>query len=165
MTRSLACLFLLAIPAFAGAATSGTHTTGSVAIVGATVVHPELEAGSAVSPNYTVIISADRIQAVGPATTTKVPHGARVIDAHGKWVIPGSGRVCATFEWENSPGDYDQGEDNPDVYVRYINRVNRIGYLNYIFAEDIAQQRRHERKGEKAIDDGGNPSQHFQDRF
>ena len=89
MTRSLACLFLLAIPAFASAATFGTRTTGSVAIVGATVVHPELEAGSAVSPNYTVIISAGRIQAVGPATTTKVPHGARVIDAHGKWVIPG----------------------------------------------------------------------------
>src|SRR5215470_14006811 len=89
MTRSLICLFLLAIPAFAGAATSGTRTTGSVAIVGATVVHPELEAGSAVSPNYTVIIKGERIQAVGPATTTKVPHGARVIDAHGKWVIPG----------------------------------------------------------------------------
>jgi imidazolonepropionase-like amidohydrolase len=89
MTRSLACLFLLAIPAFASAATSATRATGSVAIVGATVVHPELEAGAAVSPNYTVVISADRIQAVGPATITKVPHGARVIDAHGKWVIPG----------------------------------------------------------------------------
>ena len=43
----------------------------------------------------------------------------------GKWVIAAGGRVCATFEWENSPGDYDLGEDNPDVYVRYINRVNR----------------------------------------
>jgi hypothetical protein len=43
----------------------------------------------------------------------------------GKWVIGGTGRVCATFEWENSPGDIDLGEDNPDVYVRYINRVNR----------------------------------------
>ena len=89
MTRSLVCLFLLSTPAFAAAATIKTHTTGSVAIVGATVVHPELEAGSAVSPDYTVIISGDRIQAVGPATATKVPHGARVIDAHGKWVIPG----------------------------------------------------------------------------
>jgi len=43
----------------------------------------------------------------------------------GKWVISGSGRRCATFEWENSEGDYDLGEDNPDVYVRYVNRVNR----------------------------------------
>jgi hypothetical protein len=43
----------------------------------------------------------------------------------GKWVISGSGRRCATFEWENSEDDYDLGEDNPDVYVRYINRVNR----------------------------------------
>ena len=89
MTRSLTCLFLLAIPAFAGAATTNARATGIVAIVRATVVHPELDGASALTPDYTVIISGDRIQAVGPAATTKVPHRARVIEAHGKWVIPG----------------------------------------------------------------------------
>jgi len=90
MTRSLTCLFLLlVIPALAGAATSDAPATTIVAIVGATVVHPELDGGSAVSPNYTVIIAGDRIQAVGPAAKTRVPRGARAIEAHGKWVIPG----------------------------------------------------------------------------
>ena len=59
------------------------------AIVGATVVHPELEGAAASSADRTVIIAGKRIKAVGPATTTKVPRGARVIDGHGKWVIPG----------------------------------------------------------------------------
>jgi len=90
MTRSLTCLFLLLIiPALAGAATSDAPATGIVAIVGATVVHPELDGGLAVSPNYTLIIAGDHIQAVGPTPTTRVPRGARAIDAHGKWVIPG----------------------------------------------------------------------------
>src|SRR5256884_9498193 len=59
------------------------------AIVGATVVHPELEGAAASSSHSTVIIAGKRINAVGPATTTKMPRGARVIDGHGKWVIPG----------------------------------------------------------------------------
>jgi imidazolonepropionase-like amidohydrolase len=85
--RSLTCLLLL-VPALAGAAAE-SRADGTVAIVGATVVHPELDGAAAVAPDSTVIISGDRIQAVGPAATTKVPRGARLIDAHGKWVIPG----------------------------------------------------------------------------
>ena len=53
----------------------------------------------------------------------------------GKWAISGSGRRCATFEWENS--SYDLGEANPDVYVKYINRVNRsVGGSIYVQAVD-----------------------------
>ena len=37
----------------------------------------------------TVILSGNRIRAVGPSATTRVPREARVIDAHGKWLIPG----------------------------------------------------------------------------
>jgi len=58
------------------------------AIVGGTVVHPE-RPGAPSDPNATIIISGDRIQAVGPAKSTPVPKGATVIDAKGKWVIPG----------------------------------------------------------------------------
>jgi hypothetical protein len=42
-------------------------------------------------------------------------------DYIGTWRIAGSGPRCVTFEWENS--SYDHGEDDPDVYMKYINRV------------------------------------------
>ncbi|HEY0768634.1 MAG TPA: amidohydrolase family protein, partial [Steroidobacteraceae bacterium] len=62
---------------------------GVTAIVGATVIHPELDGAAAIAADNTIIIAANRIKAVGPKATTRVPHAARVIDAHGKWVIPG----------------------------------------------------------------------------
>src|SRR6267378_6870829 len=59
------------------------------AIVGATVVHPDRDLPSAVASNSTVIISASRIEAIGPASSTPVPAGATRIDGKGKWVVPG----------------------------------------------------------------------------
>src|SRR5215469_15414062 len=59
------------------------------AIVGATVLHPELEGAAVVAPDSTIVIKDNRIIAVGSAAHTRVPGGAAVIDAHGKWVIPG----------------------------------------------------------------------------
>jgi imidazolonepropionase-like amidohydrolase len=59
------------------------------AIVGATVVHPDRDAMNTLAADQTILISGSTIQSVGPRNKTRVPHGARVIDAHGKWVIPG----------------------------------------------------------------------------
>lgn len=64
---------------------SGASVT---AIVGATVIHPERDGPSAAA-RETVLVEGDRIVAVGPAGSTPVPQGARVIDATGKWLIPG----------------------------------------------------------------------------
>jgi len=94
MARIRCWLMLLAacaaLTATGAAAAAGPSPSGSItAIVGATVVHPELDGAAAASPDSTVIIAGDRIQAVGPMATIKVPRGARRIDAHGKWVIPG----------------------------------------------------------------------------
>lgn len=60
-----------------------------IAIVGATVIHPDREASNAVERNETIVIVGDRIRAIGPAALTTVPAGAHVIDAKGKWVVPG----------------------------------------------------------------------------
>src|SRR5262245_44081240 len=60
-----------------------------VAIVGATLVHPERGPQDAVEPDATIIVRGERIEAVGPTAATGVPSGARVIDAKGKWIIPG----------------------------------------------------------------------------
>src|SRR5262249_23489894 len=48
----------------------------------------------------------------------------------GTWYLGGGGTQCITFEWENA--SYSKGEANPDLYLRYINVVNRTGYANYI---------------------------------
>jgi imidazolonepropionase-like amidohydrolase len=57
----------------------------TTAIVGATVVHPS----GASLRDATVVIEGDRIRTVGPSKTTKVPAGATVVAARGKWIIPG----------------------------------------------------------------------------
>jgi hypothetical protein len=61
----------------------------AIAIVGATAIHPEREAARSISPNTTIVIAGNRILSVGPADSLSIPAGAQVIDAHGKWVIPG----------------------------------------------------------------------------
>jgi imidazolonepropionase-like amidohydrolase len=81
---------MLAMAALAMAITiTAQAAEGLTAIVGAHVVHPERESGPAVDPDQTVIIAGDRIVAVGPARTTRVPRGATRIEAKGKWIVPG----------------------------------------------------------------------------
>lgn len=58
----------------------------SKAIVGASVV--KLDGSPAIS-DAVVVIDGDRITAVGPAATTKVPASAEVLRVTGKWIVPG----------------------------------------------------------------------------
>ncbi|HEY0555342.1 MAG TPA: amidohydrolase family protein [Thermoanaerobaculia bacterium] len=60
--------------------------SGALALKGARLFDPE--AGT-VTPNVTVVISGNRIQAVGPDGQVAVPAGAQVIDAHGRMLLPG----------------------------------------------------------------------------
>jgi imidazolonepropionase-like amidohydrolase len=57
-----------------------------VVLTHATVVDPD-----AVQPrrDQTIVIRGARIEAVGPSASTPVPRGARLVDATGKFVIPG----------------------------------------------------------------------------
>jgi imidazolonepropionase-like amidohydrolase len=65
-----------------------TGAPAILAVVGATVVYPE-RAGDNTLPDATVVISGNRIVAVGPRGATQVPNGATRIDGTGKWLIPG----------------------------------------------------------------------------
>jgi predicted amidohydrolase YtcJ len=67
----------------------GTAADRVTAIVGATVIHPERDGADAVAASTTIVVRGSRIAAVGPAASTPVPAGAEVIDARGRWVIPG----------------------------------------------------------------------------
>ena len=57
-----------------------------LAFTGVTVV--DTERGCA-RPGMTVLISGDRISAVGDSGRLKPPEGARVMDGRGKFLIPG----------------------------------------------------------------------------
>ena len=58
----------------------------SLALVGATVVDAR---SGALLPDRTVLVAGNRILAVGPRGSVRVPAGARVVDAAGKYLIPG----------------------------------------------------------------------------
>ena len=73
---SLAIALLLAGPAHAEV----------LALTGANVVDID---GKAPIRDAVVIIDGEKIQAIGPASSTPVPAGARVIPLAGKWLIPG----------------------------------------------------------------------------
>jgi len=58
----------------------------TIAITHVTVIDAT---GAPPQPNSTVLIDADKIYAIGPDSSAKIPNGARVIDATGKFLIPG----------------------------------------------------------------------------
>ncbi|MEZ4415741.1 MAG: amidohydrolase family protein [Gemmatimonadota bacterium] len=62
------------------------HPQGTVALTGGRVVSMR---GDEVLENATVVVTDNRIGAVGPAGSVRVPEGARVIDVTGKTIIPG----------------------------------------------------------------------------
>lgn len=59
---------------------------GTVALTGATVVTMR---GDEVMENATVVVTENRIRAVGPSASVRIPADARVIDVTGKTIVPG----------------------------------------------------------------------------
>jgi imidazolonepropionase-like amidohydrolase len=57
-----------------------------IALVGATVVHPE---SGRVEKGATVLITGSRITAVAPEGQLAPPPGSTIVDAHGQWLVPG----------------------------------------------------------------------------
>jgi imidazolonepropionase-like amidohydrolase len=55
--------------------------------------------GGAPVPNSVVVVEGNRIAAVGPAGEVQVPDGAQVIDAAGKWVLPGLWDNQTNYRW------------------------------------------------------------------
>ena len=86
--RGFLAAFALAALA-TGCAPSGPApiVEADLAIVGATVIHPEREGAAAVERGATILVRGNRIVAVGSGVP--VPAAASVLEARGKWVIPG----------------------------------------------------------------------------
>jgi imidazolonepropionase-like amidohydrolase len=49
--------------------------------------------------NATIIVQGNQIVAAGPANEIDVPDGAEIIDAEGKWVLPGLWDGQASYSW------------------------------------------------------------------
>ena len=57
-----------------------------IAIVGATVIDGN---GGPPKPDSAILVSGSHIRAVGPRASVAIPQGARVIEAAGKYILPG----------------------------------------------------------------------------
>lgn len=76
----------LAVGAQAPAPQSTPPTTGTLVIDGATLI--DTVSGTAILDSV-VVLSGGRVDAAGPRASVNVPPGAHVIDAKGKFVMPG----------------------------------------------------------------------------
>src|SRR5262249_3113617 len=78
----------LTVVALAGtfAARAEDAPPGALAITAVTVIDAT---GAPARPNMTVVVTGDRITAVGKSGEVGVPKGARVMDGKGKYLIPG----------------------------------------------------------------------------
>jgi imidazolonepropionase-like amidohydrolase len=85
MRRVTACLTVVAL---AGAlpAWAEDAPAQSLAITGVTVIDAT---GAPARPDMTVVVTGDRITAVGKSGEVGVPERARVVDGKGKYLIPG----------------------------------------------------------------------------
>jgi imidazolonepropionase-like amidohydrolase len=79
-------LILAACATLAAGVAWGASASPVTALVGGTVV--AVDGGQEIG-NATVIIDGERIVSVGPAGSTSIPAGAKVIPMTGKWLIPG----------------------------------------------------------------------------
>lgn len=77
------------------ASSFSTEPAAVTAIVGGRLIDG---AGKPAIENAVVILKDGKIAAAGPASSTPVPEGAQVVDAHGKSVLPGLWEMHAHFE-------------------------------------------------------------------
>ena len=85
LKRPLAAMGV-AVAVMAQAVAGQLPPSGVLAVTGVTVIDGT---GAPPQPNTTVVIRDGRISHVGPAATTAVPPEATVIEASGKWLVPG----------------------------------------------------------------------------
>jgi len=84
--RSRKILFLLLVAVLVGPSFSSAEPSSELAVTHVTVIDAT---GRPPQPDQTVLIAAGRITRVGSRATIKVPKTARIIDASGKFLLPG----------------------------------------------------------------------------
>jgi imidazolonepropionase-like amidohydrolase len=108
--------------AAAGSAVAPAPAT--LALVGANLVAID---GGAPLENATVLISGERITAVGPAASVAVPVGAKVIPMQGRWLIPGlmNMHVHLGLKLPGAAGDSLVNETDTEEVLRMAGNARR----------------------------------------
>ncbi len=88
ISNVIGTIVLLVLPAAAPAAAAVQRSTAGAPLVFDHVVVVDVERGRLV-PDQRVVIKGSRIQAVGDVGKVNMPKGASVVDARGKYLIPG----------------------------------------------------------------------------
>ncbi|MGH9902046.1 MAG: amidohydrolase family protein, partial [Pyrinomonadaceae bacterium] len=92
------CVALCSLILAALTAPAGPQARDVTVIAGATVIDAT---GGPPIPGGVVVIEGDRVKAVGRKGRVRVPPGARVIDASGKYVLPGLIDIHVHYrEWQ-----------------------------------------------------------------
>jgi len=104
MRRSLASLLALAtlLAGAPGAAQQSGAPPAVTAFTNVTLIPMDRER---TIREQTVIVRGDRIEAVGPSKTTKVPKGATVIDGRGRFLLPGLAEMHGHIPPPNAPAE------------------------------------------------------------
>lgn len=115
-----AALCMAPLAVFGGGTTAMAATPDSPAItalVGGTVVAVD---GGATVHNSTVLVSGERIVRIGPADSTPIPAGAKVIPMTGQWLIPGlmNMHVHLGLKLPGAAGDSLVTETDPEEALR-----------------------------------------------
>jgi hypothetical protein len=86
LKASVGILIVLTVSRAAPAQSRAEQREAPVALTHVTVIDAT---GRPADPDMTVIIKGDRIATVGRSGAVKIPRDTRVVDASGKWLIPG----------------------------------------------------------------------------
>src|SRR5437867_10221689 len=99
-------LFCLLLIGAAFVAAQQRQTSGVIVIQGATLINGT---GSPSIRNGSIVVDGGRIRDIGPRNEVRVPGNAQIVDARGKWVIPGL--IDAHVHFSQSGGIYTR----PDI--------------------------------------------------
>lgn len=73
----------------------------NVAITGATIIDGN---GAQPIPDATIVVDGDRILAIGPSHEIEIPQNTEIVEANGRWIVPGMIDLHIHF-WESGrPG-------------------------------------------------------------
>src|SRR5207245_533899 len=99
-------LFCLLLTGAAFVAAQQRQTSGVIVIQGATLINGT---GGPSIRNGSIVVDGGRIRDIGPRNEVRVPGNAQIVDARGKWVIPGL--IDAHVHFSQSGGIYTR----PDI--------------------------------------------------
>jgi imidazolonepropionase-like amidohydrolase len=112
--RAIICASVLALAASAAITRAQSNV---IAIVGATIIDGN---GSAPLRDGVIVVTANKISAVGARASTTVPASARVVDGSGKFVVPGFADTNVHLSL------YGGMNDRYETLVRYYDRQQDI---------------------------------------